>query len=181
MMAPQPFMGAPPAGPKPFHAGILVVKAPNGALVISGVDPKSSMWAERDIKVGDVLLAVDGKEPSNLFDALTMLKGPEGSPVSLTTDGGAVQVARDSNCSLGSASQGPTPGGPAPSGAMPMPMGGGAPPMQFNAIPGQAMTPQECAALGLPPGAKWGGGPKAEAPVYNGFGGGSVSESFLSI
>jgi len=30
-------------GPKPYHAGLLVVKAPNGALVISGVDPKSTM------------------------------------------------------------------------------------------------------------------------------------------
>jgi hypothetical protein len=30
-------------GPKPYHAGLLVVKAPSGALVISGVDPKSTM------------------------------------------------------------------------------------------------------------------------------------------
>jgi hypothetical protein len=30
-------------GLKPYHAGVLVVKAPSGALVISGVDPKSTM------------------------------------------------------------------------------------------------------------------------------------------
>jgi hypothetical protein len=29
---------------KPWHAGILVVRAPTGALVVSGVDPKSSMY-----------------------------------------------------------------------------------------------------------------------------------------
>ena len=29
---------------KPWHAGVLVVRAPTGALVVSGVDPKSSMY-----------------------------------------------------------------------------------------------------------------------------------------
>jgi len=114
-----------------------------------------------------------------------MLKGPEGTSVSVQTDGGSVSVIRDSNCSLGPASQGPTLGG-APNGAMPMPMSGGpgmgVPGMQFNSVPGQIMSPQECAALGVPPGTKWGGaGGKAEVSAYNGFGGGGVSESFLSI
>ena len=29
-------------------------------------------WSERDIKVGDVLVSVDGKEPSSLYEALSV-------------------------------------------------------------------------------------------------------------
>ena len=119
-----------------------------------------------------------------------MLKGPEGSTISLQTDGGSVTVSRDSNCSLGPASQGPGgPPGMAPMGMAPMGAGGMMPMvgppqgagMQFNSVPGQAMSPQECAALGLPPGTKWAGGsrPSGEAPYPSG--GSNAGESFLSI
>ena len=83
-------------------------------------------------------------------------------------------MPRDSNCSLGPAASGPAPG--APMGA---PMGA---PNFANSAPGTAMTPQECAALGLPPGSKWAAskGP-SDGPGYPNYGGSNAGESFLSI
>ena len=104
-------------------------------------------------------------------NAWQMLKGPEGTQVSIMTDGGSATVPRDSNCSLGPAASGPA--APAPMG----PMG-----VNFSCVPGTAMTPQECAALGVPPGTKWSDKSGGE-PTYNGgnYGGSNAGESFLSI
>jgi hypothetical protein len=107
-----------------------------------------------------------------------MLAGPEGSQVTVQTEFGTASVPRDSNCSLGPAApRGPAApmGGPGPQGAVPL---------AFDGAPGSAMSPQECAALGLPPGSKWGGKSGGGAPAYAGYNGGSIgggSDSFLSI
>jgi hypothetical protein len=92
--------------------------------------------------------------------------------VTVQTERGTVSVPRDSNCSLGPAA----PRGPVaapPMGAMPGPPA-------YDGAPGAAMSAQECAALGVPPGSKW-GGKAAGVPTYSGYGGSTASESFLSI
>ena len=99
--------------------------------------------------------------------------------MTVRTDGGDATVQRDSNCSLGPAASGPPamPGVPAgPTGA---PVGGS----NFNVVPGTAMTPQECAALGVPPGTKWGASnkPSEDVPYAGPYGGSNAGESFLSI
>merc|ERR1712216_1049755 len=70
---------APAPVSKPWHAVCLLVKAPSGNLVVSGIDPKSTMWSDPSIKVGDVLVMIDGIEPASLGEALQMLTGPKGS------------------------------------------------------------------------------------------------------
>ena len=154
MAAPPPVAAAPV---KPWHAGVLVVKAPSGALVISGIDPKSTVWADPNIKVGDVLSSVDGRAPSSLGEALTLLKGARGSPVVVQTESGRASVPRDSNCSLGAAAvKAPT----APTAANLGP-----------AVAGQAISEADLKTLGLPAGSRWGPS-RTDA---------AASESYLSI
>lgn len=100
--------------------------------------------------------------------------------MTVQTERGTVSVPRDSNCGLGPAA----PRGPAAApqmGGMPgMGAPPGAAPLAFDGAPGAAMSPQECAALGLPQGSKW-GGKSTGVPAYTGYGGSMASESFLSI
>ena len=105
--------------------------------------------------------------------------------MTVRTDGGDATVPRDSNCSLGPAASGPpAPGMPGvPGGPMGAPMGAPMGP-NFNVIPGSVMSPQECAALGVPPGTRWGASnkPSEDVPAYGGnYGGSNAGESFLSI
>ena len=110
-------------------------------------------------------------------NAWQLLKGPKGSVVSVQTQGGMATVERDSNCSLGPAS---TRGAAMPAAVQPA-----ANPLPFASyVPNNALTPQECASLGLPPGTKWTGGAKAKETTNYGYamnGGSVASESFLSI
>lgn len=94
-------------------------------------------WSDPSIKVGDVLVMIDGIEPASLGEALQMLTGPKGSLVIVQTEGGSGSFPRDSRCSLGNAA----PSGPAPAAFGPT---------------GGLMTPAECTSLGLPVGSRWG-------------------------
>jgi hypothetical protein len=137
-----------------FSPGITVESSPNGQIVIVDINSESSTW-HSSLKIGDVVVRIDGTEVRSLAQADSLLKGERESVIAIETDENEVSVVRDVPSS----------------GGAPAPMMSGPPPPRMPEIPderqygdifvqpgdvGSLMDQATCSRFGVPYGTVWG-------------------------